>query len=195
MVHIGCGADVIRQRRRADAKKKEAIEQGLSVDPKSWKPARNKKYPHFTPARNSEVFNQQKCNFHRLTAVQVEQKRKAREKLKQERILHRKRAQLIHQRQTRSIQDRRKPGGLHSGGNSLERAKSDQSNPLLRYRHLSSYFLRKSDFVGQNNVSQNSPINDEYQIQAAKVASMPRERACQDDSKNTLHVCEFQIFF
>ena len=106
MVHIGCGADVIRQRRRADAKKKELILQGLTVDPRHWRPARNKKYPHFTPARNSEVFNRQRCSYHRLQAIQEEEKRKAAEKLRQERLLLR----LRRQQDLRRLQNRTPTG-------------------------------------------------------------------------------------
>ena len=87
MVHIGCGADVIRQRRRADARRKEQIEQGLVV--KDWKPARNKKYPHYTPARNRDVFNNQRCSYHRLLAVQEEENRKKLELARRQRQLQR----------------------------------------------------------------------------------------------------------
>ena len=150
MVHIGCGADVIRQRRRADAKKKELILLGLTTDPKTWKPARNKKYPHYTPARNSEVFN--RCSYHRLQAVHEEEKKKAAEKVRQERRLLRRRRQqqqevrraeeALRQIASSDPQDLSKAG--QSGGTTgkrtqLQRTTSDQT-PFQRWirRPLSS---------------------------------------------------------
>jgi 2'-5' RNA ligase len=52
MVHIGCGADVIRQRRRNEELRKEAEALGLVVSNRDFKPAKNKKFPHFTAARD-----------------------------------------------------------------------------------------------------------------------------------------------
>jgi hypothetical protein len=52
MVHIGCGADIIRQRRRNQQLQREAEAQGISVGVKDFKPAKNHKYPHYTPARD-----------------------------------------------------------------------------------------------------------------------------------------------
>lgn len=66
MVHIGCGADVIRQRRRNEELRKEAEAQGLYVSHKDFKPAKNKKYPHFTPARDKDIFNGRKCSHMKL---------------------------------------------------------------------------------------------------------------------------------
>lgn len=70
MVHIGCGADVIRQRRRNDQQRKEDEANGIYYVPKDWKPAKNKKYPHYTPLRNANIFNErQKLSFIRKRAL------------------------------------------------------------------------------------------------------------------------------
>jgi len=56
MVHIGCGADIIRQRRRNEQLQREAQAQGTYVGVRDWKPAKNHKYPHYTPARDKVTF-------------------------------------------------------------------------------------------------------------------------------------------
>ena len=58
MVHIGCGADVIRQRRRNEQLRKENEAKGIFTIPPDFKPAKNKKYPHYTPLRNANIFSQ-----------------------------------------------------------------------------------------------------------------------------------------
>ena len=70
MVHIGCGADVIRQRRRAEQLKKENEANGIFTIPPDFKPAKNKKYPHYTPLRNANVFTErQNLSFVRKRAI------------------------------------------------------------------------------------------------------------------------------
>lgn len=82
MVHPGCGADIIRQRRRNDKLKKEQDMKLLLVQStlEPFEPVyrrieqarpKNKRYHgHYTPARDSQVFNKQKCSSLRLTAIQ-----------------------------------------------------------------------------------------------------------------------------
>ena len=82
MVHPGCGADIIRQRRRNDKLKKEqemkrvlvqsTLEPFEPVYRKNYpKRAKNKRYHgHYTPARDNQVFNKQKCSSLRLNAIQ-----------------------------------------------------------------------------------------------------------------------------
>ena len=72
MVHPGCGADIIRQRRRKETLKKEQIKQQsiaqATLDPfeasyakNNLSQAKNKRYHgHYTPARDSEVFNKRR---------------------------------------------------------------------------------------------------------------------------------------
>jgi hypothetical protein len=70
MVHIGCGADVIRQRRRADQLRKENEANGIFFTPPGFKPAKNKKYPHYTPLRNANIFSErQQLSFVRKRAI------------------------------------------------------------------------------------------------------------------------------
>ena len=78
MVHPGCGADIIRQRRRKDTLRKEQnlkqlLEQNTvdSVYTKNTLArAKNKRYHgHYTPARDSQVFNKQRCSSLRLSAI------------------------------------------------------------------------------------------------------------------------------
>jgi hypothetical protein len=88
MVHPGCGADIIRQRRRKDELRKEQIvkqllEQntvGAKIDAfatidaiyakNTLARAKNKRYHgHYTPARDSQVFNKQRCSSLRLSAI------------------------------------------------------------------------------------------------------------------------------
>lgn len=75
MVHIGCGADVIRQRRRNEQLRKENEAKGIYTIPPDFKPARNKKYPHYTPARNAQIFsNRQLLSFEKKRTL-IEQRR------------------------------------------------------------------------------------------------------------------------
>ena len=72
MVHPGCGADIIRQRRRKETLKKEQNKQQsiaqATLDPfeniyakNNLSQAKNKRYHgHYTPARDSEVFNKRR---------------------------------------------------------------------------------------------------------------------------------------
>ena len=72
MVHPGCGADIIRQRRRKETLKKEQNKQQslaqATLDPFEYiyaknnlSQAKNKRYHgHYTPARDSEVFNKRR---------------------------------------------------------------------------------------------------------------------------------------
>ena len=72
MVHPGCGADIIRQRRRKETLKKEQNKQQsiaqAALDPfehiyakNNLSQAKNKRYHgHYTPARDSEVFNKRR---------------------------------------------------------------------------------------------------------------------------------------
>ena len=72
MVHPGCGADIIRQRRRKETLKKEQNKQQFAaqatLDPfeciyakNNLSQAKNKRYHgHYTPARDSEVFNKRR---------------------------------------------------------------------------------------------------------------------------------------
>ena len=72
MVHPGCGADIIRQRRRKETLKKEQNKQQslaqATLDPFEYiyaknnlSRAKNKRYHgHYTPARDSEVFNKRR---------------------------------------------------------------------------------------------------------------------------------------
>ena len=79
MVHPGCGADIIRQRRRKDTLKKEQnaevlkklLEQQDALYAKNTLArAKNKRYHgHYTPARDSQVFNKQRCSSLRLNAI------------------------------------------------------------------------------------------------------------------------------
>ena len=70
MVHIGCGADVIRQRRRAQEQRKQNEANGIFYIPPDFKPAKNKKYPHYTPLRNARIFeDRQKLSFMRKKAL------------------------------------------------------------------------------------------------------------------------------
>ena len=70
MVHIGCGADVIRQRRRAAEERKQNEANGIFYIPPDFKPAKNKKYPHYTPLRNANIFEErQKLSFMRKKAL------------------------------------------------------------------------------------------------------------------------------
>ena len=71
MVHIGCGADVIRQRRRNEQIRKENEAKGIFTGPPpDFKPARNKKYPYYTPLRNANIFSErQKLSFERKKAI------------------------------------------------------------------------------------------------------------------------------
>ena len=70
MVHIGCGADVIRQRRRALEQRKQNEANGIFYIPPDFKPAKNKKYPHYTPLRNANIFeDRQKLSWMRKKAL------------------------------------------------------------------------------------------------------------------------------
>ena len=70
MVHIGCGADVIRQRRRAQEQRKQNEANGIFYIPPDFKPAKNKKYPHYTPLRNANIFeDRMKLSFMRKKAL------------------------------------------------------------------------------------------------------------------------------
>lgn len=69
MVHIGCGADVIRQRRRNEQLRKEAEALGIYTGAKDFTPAKNKKFPHFTHARDKDVFNARKCSHMKTVAA------------------------------------------------------------------------------------------------------------------------------
>ena len=72
MVHPGCGADIIRQRRRKETLKKEQNKQQsaaqATLDPfefiyakNNLSQAKNKRYHgHYTPARDCEVFNKRR---------------------------------------------------------------------------------------------------------------------------------------
>ena len=82
MVHPGCGADIIRQRRRKETLKKEqdmkqhlvqsTLEPFESIYAKNnLSRAKNKRYHgHYTPARDSQVFNKRKCSPLRFAAIQ-----------------------------------------------------------------------------------------------------------------------------
>ena len=70
MVHIGCGADVIRQRRRALEQRKQNEANGIFYIPPDFKPAKNKKYPYYTPLRNANIFeDRQKLSWMRKKAL------------------------------------------------------------------------------------------------------------------------------
>ena len=89
MVHPGCGADIIRQRRRKDTltkeqrketlqkfkdnedSKKQLLEPFESIYQKNtFARAKNKRYHgHYTPARDSQVFNKQRCSTLRINAI------------------------------------------------------------------------------------------------------------------------------
>ena len=56
MVHCSSGADAIRQRRRAEAERRENEAKGIYTIPLDFKPAKNKKYPHYTPLRKPNIF-------------------------------------------------------------------------------------------------------------------------------------------
>ena len=57
MVHAS-GAEVLRNRSRGlEDQKRKAAERGVHLTEKDLKPAKNKKFPYFTPARNPDVFN------------------------------------------------------------------------------------------------------------------------------------------
>ena len=76
MVHIGCGADVIRQRRRNAELRKENEAKGIFTVPPDFKPARNKKYPHYTPLRNANIFSdRQLLSFERKRAICSDKKK------------------------------------------------------------------------------------------------------------------------
>ena len=64
MPHIGCGADVIRQRRRKDQQRIENEAKGIYTytkrPPPDFVPARNKKYLYYTPLRNANIFSEKK---------------------------------------------------------------------------------------------------------------------------------------
>jgi len=81
MVHIGCGADVIRQRRRADQLKKDNEAKGIYTIPPDFKPAKNKKYPYYTPLRKADIFTErQQLSFIRKKAIYcVEQRSRSAE--------------------------------------------------------------------------------------------------------------------
>ena len=50
--------------------------------------------------------------------------------------------------------------------------------------------------IWEGNSAHNSPIYDECQTQSAWVLALPRERAHQDDSNDTLQpICECQVSF
>eukprot|EP00095_Tigriopus_kingsejongensis_P001366 maker-scaffold523_size146679-snap-gene-0.18 protein:Tk01366 transcript:maker-scaffold523_size146679-snap-gene-0.18-mRNA-1 annotation:"hypothetical protein AND_001798" len=57
MVHAGCGAEVIKNRRDTRDLRKMALSQGIVLKVDDFKPAKNKKYPYYTPARDKDVFN------------------------------------------------------------------------------------------------------------------------------------------
>ena len=89
MVHPGCGADVLRQRRRKDTltkqqrydklhrfKDKEGsqnqlLEPSESIYKKNTlaRPKNKMYHGHYTPARDSQVFNKQKCSILRINAI------------------------------------------------------------------------------------------------------------------------------
>ena len=56
MVHCSAGADAIRQRRLAEAVRKDNEAKGIYTIPLDFKPAKNKKYPHYTPLRKPNIF-------------------------------------------------------------------------------------------------------------------------------------------
>ncbi len=101
MVHIGCGADVIRQRRRAEQKRKEDEANGIFTVHPDWKPAKNKKYPHYTPLRNANVFNErQQLSWMRRKAAVLERQNSTASMTSAEAL--RRRFAQQHQRQSRS---------------------------------------------------------------------------------------------
>ena len=62
----GCAAEVLKHRRTDEQMRRLALAQGIRLRPGDFKPAKNKKYPYFTPARNKDVFNQGRpANQHR----------------------------------------------------------------------------------------------------------------------------------
>ena len=77
MVHPGCGADIIRQRRRADQLKKEQQKEQQtklqiiqsSLESRPTRPKNKRYHGHYTPARNSQVFNG-RCSSLRLSCIQ-----------------------------------------------------------------------------------------------------------------------------
>ena len=78
MVHIGCGADVIRQRRRRDQLRRENAANGI-VEPLEFKPAKNKKYPYYTPLRNANIFSErQLLSFERKRIISNEKRSSSR---------------------------------------------------------------------------------------------------------------------
>lgn len=48
---------MIRNRRDTSGIKRKALEQGILLKVDDFKPAKNKKYPYYTPARDKDVFN------------------------------------------------------------------------------------------------------------------------------------------
>lgn len=70
MVHIGCGADVIRQRRRAEQEKRDNEAKGIYTIPPDFKPSKNKKYQYYTPLRKANIFSErQQLSFIRKRVI------------------------------------------------------------------------------------------------------------------------------
>ena len=80
MPHIGCGADVIRQRRRNDQIRKENEAKGIFTGPPpDFIPARNKKYLYYTPLRNANIFSEkQQLSLVRKRAIYAAEKTESR---------------------------------------------------------------------------------------------------------------------
>ena len=65
----GCGAEVIRKRREAAELRKRYREQGIIIREEDWLPAKNKKFPYYTKARNADVFNSRMRNIEETSAL------------------------------------------------------------------------------------------------------------------------------
>lgn len=69
MPHIGCGADVLRERRKRQEELKKLEELGLAPKcSRVFAPAKNAQYPHFTAARDPQVFNDRRCSWIKLAS-------------------------------------------------------------------------------------------------------------------------------
>jgi len=130
MVHPGCGADVIRQRRRKvtltkqrrkDTKdwfKDKQKSQKQIFDPlesiyerNTFARAKNKRYHgHYTPARDSQVFNKQKCSILRINAIRQDI---AKSSSKSKRGAGKK-LSIHHPHEVSNVTSITKPGGFRS---------------------------------------------------------------------------------
>ena len=63
MPHIGCGADVLRWRREKALEIRRLQLLGLLPKPEDFKPSKNPQYPHHTPVRDPDIFNQRRCSW------------------------------------------------------------------------------------------------------------------------------------